>query len=197
MYIRSEGEGGPDEVPPIPNPMAWDKEPHATGSTSISMTAIMASDASGVEYYFDCKSDGGHDSGWQDSPYYEDTELTPNTEYGYQVQARDKSPNHNLTGWSVVALASTLPEIGDLVTITKAEYRLSNSELNVEATSSSGGEAELRVYDGGSDTEYGIMAYDSKKKIYKLKIRGVSEPVGQVWVISSLNGFDFIDVTTK
>lgn len=197
MYIRSVGEGETDTDPPTPNPMTWDIGPHATGSTSISMTAAIATDPSGVEYNFACISGGGHDSNWQDSPYYEDTGLMHYTEYGYRVIARDKSPNQNETNWAVAAYTYTMSDVGDLVTITKAEYRFSNSELNVEATSESGGTAELRVYDGGSDTEYGVMAYDSKKDIYKLKVRSVSEPVGQVWVISSLNGFDSMDVTKK
>jgi hypothetical protein len=197
MYIRSAGEVEPDTVPPTPNPMTWDKEPHATGSTSISMTAILASDPSGVEYYFECFSGGGHDSGWQDSPYYEDTGLAPETRYVYKVQARDKNPIPNVTGWSDEAFADTMPIAGDSVIITRAEYRFSNSELNVEATSDSGGEAELRVYDGGSDTEYGVMTYDSRKEIYKLKIRGVSEPGDQILVISSLDGMDFMDVIKK
>jgi hypothetical protein len=197
MYIRSVGEGEPDIYPPSPDPMTWGILPHETGSTSISMTSTIATDPSGVEYYFACISGGGHGSDWQDSPYYEDIGLLPNTTYSYVVLARDKSPNHNETIWSEEAFASTMDEVGDLVIITKAEYRFSNSELNVEATSSSGGEAELRVYDSGSDTEYGFMAYDSRKDIYRLKIRGVSEPVGQVWVISSLNGFGFMDVIKK
>ena len=197
MYIRSAGVVEPDTVPPTPNPMTWDKEPHATGSTSISMTAIMASDPSGVEYHFECTSDGSHNSGWQDSPYYEDTGLSPNTEYGYRVQARDKSPNNNVTDWSVVVSDYTMPIAGDSVIVTRAEYRYSNSELNVEATSDSGGEAELKVYDGGSDTEYGVMTYDSRKDIYTLKIRGVSEPGDQILVISSLDGMDFMEVAKK
>lgn len=197
MYIRSADGGETDTEPPSPDPMTWNVPPHATGSTSISMTAIMASDPSGVEYYFACTSDGDHDSGWQESPYYEDAGLTPDTQYGYRVLARDNSPNQNVTGWSEVASDYTMPEAGDLVTITKAEYRFSNSELNVEAESESGGEAELRVYDGSSDTLYGVMTYDSRKEIYKLKLRAVSEPGDQVLVISSLYGLDFMDVNKK
>ena len=96
----------PDTTPPSPDPMTWATVPYATGSTSISMTATMASDTSGVEYYFAC-NDPTHDSGWQDSPTYEDTGLTPDTEYTYQVQARDKSPNQNVTGFSSPASATT------------------------------------------------------------------------------------------
>lgn len=97
---------GPDTNPPAPNPMTWAVEPHATGSTSISMTATSASDISGVEYYFACITDMNHDSGWQDNPTYEDTGLTTGIEYTYQVKARDKSPTQNETGWSIQASAT-------------------------------------------------------------------------------------------
>jgi len=96
-----------DLIPPIPDPMTWSTVPYATGSTSISMTATTAEDASGVEYYFTCTAGGGHDSGWQDSPTYEDTGLEPNTTYTYQVLARDKSPNQNETVLSGTASATT------------------------------------------------------------------------------------------
>ncbi|MHC4866973.1 MAG: hypothetical protein ACYTEX_23090 [Planctomycetota bacterium] len=85
----------PDTTPPDPDPMTWSVAPHSTGSTSISMTATTATDISGVEYYFDCTSGGGNDSGWQDSTTYEDTGLTASTQYCYRVQARDKSANQN------------------------------------------------------------------------------------------------------
>ena len=54
----------------------------------------------GVEYYFDCLTAGGHDSGWQDSTNYTDIELIANTTYTYQVKARDKSSSRNETAWS-------------------------------------------------------------------------------------------------
>ena len=96
-----------DADAPVPNPMSWAVLPHPTSSTSISMTATAASDPSGVEYYFACTSGGGHDSGWQDSPLYEDTDLNPNTIYTYTVTARDKSPNHNITSPSQPHSATT------------------------------------------------------------------------------------------
>jgi hypothetical protein len=108
----SGGTGEPDTTPPLPDPMAWDVLPYATGSTSISMTAATATDPSGVEYYFECTAGGGHDSGWQDSTTYEDTGLAPETQYTYRVKARDKSPNQNETGFSTEASATTQPSGG-------------------------------------------------------------------------------------
>jgi hypothetical protein len=98
----------PDTTPPDPDPMTWATVPYATGSTSVSMTATTATDDSGVEYYFDeiSNNPGGSDSGWQDSPTYEDTGLTTGTPYTYRVQARDKSPLLNTTGWSPEASAT-------------------------------------------------------------------------------------------
>jgi len=101
--------GPPDTTPPTPNPMTWASNPAATGPNSITMTATTASDISGVEYFFDCLTTGGHDSSWQLSPTYTDTNLSPNTQYTYQVQARDKSANHNTTAFSVSRSATTWP----------------------------------------------------------------------------------------
>jgi len=108
MFIRSQGFG-PDTSPPSPNPMTWSAAPHATTSTSVSMTATAAFDPSGVEYYFDCLTAGGHDSGWQSSPSYEDTGLSPNTTYTYTVTARDLSANQNQTAASTAESATTNP----------------------------------------------------------------------------------------
>ena len=97
----------PDTTPPTPNPSTWATGPHATGTTSISMTATTASDPSGVQYYFHCLTTGGHDSGWQASPTYVDTGLSPNTTYTYQVMTRDNSPNQNQGSYSASAAATT------------------------------------------------------------------------------------------
>ncbi len=97
----------PDTEPPTPDPMTWAAVPDATGSTSISMTATTATDDSGVEYYFTCTAGGGNDSGWQDSPSYEDTGLSPETPYTYTVKARDKSAGQYETAESTEASATT------------------------------------------------------------------------------------------
>jgi hypothetical protein len=99
----------PDTTPPTPDPMTWNTFPYSTGSSSIAMAAATASDPSGVQYSFECTIGGGNNSGWQASPSYEDTGLTPDTSYTYRVKARDMSPNNNETGYSSQQSAITDP----------------------------------------------------------------------------------------
>jgi len=128
--IWSEGWTGPDVSCPTPDPMTWALVPVALDSNSIEMTASFATDFNGVgvEYYFNNVTDPNHDSGWLSSPvhdpcylngwqtgpvqkcfYYLDTGLDPNTTYTYRVKVRDKSANHNETGWSSSQSATTEP----------------------------------------------------------------------------------------
>ncbi len=112
------GNGSPpppppaDTTPPTPNPMSFAALPVATGTSSITMTASAASDASGVEYYFECLTAGGNDSGWQNGTTYEDTGLAADTTYTYRVKARDLSTNQNETAYSGNASATTDPQGG-------------------------------------------------------------------------------------
>ncbi|MCK5175809.1 MAG: agmatine deiminase family protein, partial [Planctomycetes bacterium] len=97
-----------DNIAPTPNPAQWAIEPNAVGPYSIIMTAVTATDDNGVEYYFQNMEDpNNHDSGWQDSPTYQDVSLPPNTQYSYQVKARDKSLRSNETGYSAIRSATT------------------------------------------------------------------------------------------
>lgn len=82
---------------------------HVNTDTSVSMTATTATDSASVEYYFTETSGnpGASDSGWQDSPTYIDTGLTPGIQYSYTVMARDKSTNQNTTSQSTSASATT------------------------------------------------------------------------------------------
>ncbi len=99
---------------------------------------------------------------------------------------------------SFTITVGTPPEpTDDVVTITKAEYRFRNGELNVEATSSEGSpDVILRVY-GYDGVDYGPMTYDSRKNKYKLKIKSVVDPQGSVKVVSSLGGSDTKTVKYK
>ena len=98
----------PDNDPPTPDPSTFATPPYATGSYSIAMVAMTASDLRfDVEYYFECVSGGGNDSGWQSSPSYEDTGLLPEATYEYRVKTRDTSPNQNETAYSQAFSATT------------------------------------------------------------------------------------------
>jgi hypothetical protein len=102
----------PDFNPPVPNPMTWDTEPYESGMGTVTMTASTAVDAEGadVQYYFQCVSGGGQDSGWQSSPVYTDTSVVQTTST-YRVKARDLSENLNETSYSspVTAVLSSYP----------------------------------------------------------------------------------------
>jgi autotransporter-associated beta strand protein len=99
-----------DFSPPSPDPMTFAAPPAAEDWETISMTATAATDANGVEYYFE-NTTLGTNSGWQDSPAYTETGLAPGTTYNYTVKARDKSPALNETTAS--APASATPPIPD------------------------------------------------------------------------------------
>jgi alkaline phosphatase len=133
MYIKCTGVAVPDIVTPTPDPMTWATVPNATGSRSIAMIATTASDDSGVEYYFTCTAGGGNDSGWQESPAYEDTGLTPDTSYTYTVKARDKSTNQNETQPSDPNSATTdppsAPEQATDPTPTDGQTRVNNRSV--------------------------------------------------------------------
>jgi hypothetical protein len=96
-----------DNNPPTPNPMTWASAPAAISDTQIIMTATTATDAQGVQYKFLNKTDPSHNSAWQDSSTYTDVGLTPDTNYGYTVKARDKALVPNLTAESTEANAVT------------------------------------------------------------------------------------------
>lgn len=133
-----------DEDPPTPNPMTWAVAPYSTGPDSISMTATTASDESGVEYYFECLTVGGHHSGWQDSTTYEDTGLTTGNSYTYRVKARDKSPNQNETAWSSEESAAPVCEVPEAPTNLTANAPVCD-RIDLNWTDNSGNEASFKI----------------------------------------------------
>jgi hypothetical protein len=100
----------PDFVPPTPNPMTWAAEPNEIGPGVVTMTATTAEDngGTGVQYYFQCVSGGGRDSGWQSSPTYTDTSVVQLIN-SYRVKARDLSDHKNETAFSEEAVVTIQP----------------------------------------------------------------------------------------
>ncbi len=119
---RTEAE---DTTAPLPNPATWDEEPHPVSSTSIRMVATAATDASGVEYQFECTSHPARSSGWQDSRVYEATGL-PRDQYTFRTRTRDKSPNHNTTAYSSSVTADLQPP-----TPNPMEWETAPREINI------------------------------------------------------------------
>ena len=85
-----------DATAPTPNPAGFDGAPMVLDANTVRLLAMPGSDESGVvEYLFTETSGntGGSSSGWQSSPYYEDTGLTADLEYRYTVTMRDAVGN--------------------------------------------------------------------------------------------------------
>ncbi len=129
----AEAAPGDDITPPSPDPMGFAAPPAELGEDSISMTAEAATDISGVEYFFECTTAGGHDSDWQDSPTYIDTGLSAATEYTYRVRARDKSSGQNPTAFSDPASATTTAP--DLTPPSATGFEPANGATEVAADS--------------------------------------------------------------
>ncbi len=112
----SPANAEPDSTAPLPNPMTFASAPTATGPTAITMTASTASDVNGVEYFFDCTTVGGPDSGWQVSPAFNATGLSPGTQYTYVVRARDSVGNttaNSASGSATTASPNIIPPIAN------------------------------------------------------------------------------------
>ena len=102
------GQGAVDRTPPSPTPPRWAGAGRALGNSAVRVEAAPCTDdLSGVEYFFECLAEGGHDSGWQVMPVYTDRQLTPDTPYRYRVKARDTSCARNKTQWSDVLTVKT------------------------------------------------------------------------------------------
>jgi hypothetical protein len=128
----------PDSTPPEPNPMTFAVEPAAISDSQITMTATTATDVHGVEYFFTNVTDSNHNSGWQDSATFTDCSLAANTQYTYNVKARDKSLAHNTTAASNDASATTLADTSaptpDPMTFAIEPYATGSSSIAMRAT---------------------------------------------------------------
>ena len=97
-----EGSTG-DTEPPTPNPSQWEITPRVVPSGITyrhTMTAVTATDATPpVEYYFECVSGGGSNSGWISTPSYTVYDLWAPNHSAYKVRTRDALGN--IGEWSI------------------------------------------------------------------------------------------------
>jgi hypothetical protein len=124
----------PAGTPPTPNPMTWATDPAGASSTSISMTATIATSNANppVSYYFEFVDSssggtGGLDSTWQSSTTYSDAGLQPNHRYGYRVKARDSAATPNETAYSSPTVykytLANAPGTADFSNVTQTSIR--------------------------------------------------------------------------
>ncbi|MFA5292678.1 MAG: right-handed parallel beta-helix repeat-containing protein [Phycisphaerae bacterium] len=77
---------------PLPDPSEWLNPPSWYQSGSYyyhTMTAVTATDASQVFYYFECVTNSDLSSDWQESPTYTTTKMTAVSHAGYRVWTMD------------------------------------------------------------------------------------------------------------
>ncbi|NOT83413.1 MAG: hypothetical protein HOP02_01255 [Methylococcaceae bacterium] len=120
-------------APVNPYPMTWATLPDAgTSADSISMQASVLNAAAGgtVFYNFVCVAGGQGcvESGWQTSRYYTAYDLQADTEYSYQVQAKDALGN--VSDFSTIASATTVALL-DVAPATTSNLRGSKSIITV------------------------------------------------------------------
>jgi endo-1,4-beta-xylanase len=116
QFTLKVGTGVPiDNDAPQTQSFIWLSPPQADCPDVVSMTAPQAVDISGVLYYFNNVTDPNHDSGWQESNFYADSGLTPNTNYTYRFKLRDKSTLKNETPYSNTATVLTPGSGGNII----------------------------------------------------------------------------------
>ncbi len=83
-----------DRTPPTPGKPEFLTAPVALDGNAVKMSVARGKDDSGwVEYFYQCTSGGGHDSGWISASQYTDCLLEPGRTYTYTVKMRDRHGN--------------------------------------------------------------------------------------------------------
>jgi hypothetical protein len=108
----SVAAGAGDGTAPTPNPLTWASLPAATGTSTIAMTATVATDeTSSVQYNFQCLAGGSgcSSSGWQSSNSHTASGLAAGTAYTFNVMARDAAGNQTNPALSSSATTQATP----------------------------------------------------------------------------------------
>ncbi|RKY03753.1 MAG: hypothetical protein DRP56_10840, partial [Planctomycetota bacterium] len=126
-----------DQMPPSPDPMAWEVQPTAVGLETIYMEAVVAEDAPGVDvqYSFVCVNDPNFDSGWQDEPVYYRGGYAEGTTYQFRVKARDEEENETAyssdPNTTTASGTDTLPPVPNPAQWKAAPRKIGGSGTNV------------------------------------------------------------------
>jgi pectinesterase len=126
-WMPTYADTSSDTTPPIPDPTTWADTPHMSASKTATMSANLAQDINGTEYYFANVTNPSHDSGWQASNQYVDTNLAIGQTYIYKVKTRDMSVNHNETSWTSeqsVAMPDNPMQVEELYILPDDDSRL-------------------------------------------------------------------------
>lgn len=88
--------------------MQWHILPHTQLDRSVRMVAREQAEAD-VEYYFECEDRPSIHSGWIGARTWVTPPIGRDGVHRFRFRIRDKSPQQNVSGWSVVKTAKVLP----------------------------------------------------------------------------------------
>jgi uncharacterized protein YegP (UPF0339 family) len=139
--------------------MTWATPPHQNGTYSISMVATKATDLTPpVNYFFDfidslTGGSGGTNSGWQSEPFYNDSELKPNHQYGYRVKAKNGLNNqtaYSPTEYAYTAIKAPIGITFGIVTSNSIQVQSTNTPSGLDR-----GDSGLRIENRTNGTNSG------------------------------------------
>ncbi|MBN2212269.1 MAG: FecR domain-containing protein, partial [Sedimentisphaerales bacterium] len=141
----------------------WLVWPHPLGSRSISMQAMGDPQNANIEYYFECVSGDGADSGWQRGPTFVAENLQPNSEYAYRLKVRHTDQNDTCSPWSLAAASRTT----EAITIEAETGELSGVLQIVEDSIASGGKY---IYSNNTSRAYNYPESQKNKATFGFHI---------------------------
>lgn len=136
---------------------------------------------------------GSVDNATSPNTTYFPPDITTTQTFGIKAEVSDgQGTVSSIVSITVLPKTSEPPVIDpDVVTIKKAEYKVGDKELRVEAFSSDQPDAKLTV------EGYGAMVWKADKLKYELRIKPIADPGGPIIVTSDLGGTATKAITYK
>jgi hypothetical protein len=138
-----------DGTAPDPDPMTFAGLPAAKDSSTVVMSASIASDAlnNPVQYYFE-NTTNSNNSGWSSSTVWTNSGLATGITYGYRVKARDAVSNE--TAYSAIFNATpavdVLPPNPSPLTWASVPTAVTDSEIVMTATTATDPNSPVEYY---------------------------------------------------